>query len=253
MPETLMASTMTSISNKSKTTVVTSLECINLVQHSISFKIFADWISSQPWCNGKVGMYGKSWGGFNGLQVAFHQPPTLAAVISLYSTDDRFNDDIHWKDGCILGNGMLSWASTMFCWDARPPHPRYNPATWRQTWKQRLEEAGQSCLATWLRHHTYDEYWSWGSVKEDYQRIKIPVLAIGNLPATPCQVSDVLTSKVVGMTATPTPLSGCLRSCPTAGPWWAPGRTTGPTLWSPAPTSPSWTSVSSSGRSTSRA
>ena len=112
MPETLMASTMTSISNKSKTTVVTSLECINLVQHSISFKIFADWISSQPWCNGKVGMYGKSWGGFNGLQVAFQQPPALAAVISLYSTDDRFNDDIHWKDGCILGNGMLSWAST---------------------------------------------------------------------------------------------------------------------------------------------
>ena len=31
-------------------------------------------------------MYGKSWGGFNGLQVAFRQPPALAAIISLYST-----------------------------------------------------------------------------------------------------------------------------------------------------------------------
>ena len=45
-----------------------------------------DWISNQPWSNGNVGMYGKSWGGFNGLQVAFHQPKALKAVISLYST-----------------------------------------------------------------------------------------------------------------------------------------------------------------------
>ena len=42
-------------------------------------------------------MYGKSWGGFNGLQVAARQPPGLAAVISLYSTDDRYEEDIHWK------------------------------------------------------------------------------------------------------------------------------------------------------------
>ncbi len=28
------------------------------------------WLASQPWCNGRVGMIGKSWGGFNGLQIA---------------------------------------------------------------------------------------------------------------------------------------------------------------------------------------
>ena len=48
-----------------------------------------DWISKQFWSNGNVGMFGKSWGGFNGLQVAFEQPPALKAVISLYSTDNR--------------------------------------------------------------------------------------------------------------------------------------------------------------------
>ena len=142
-------------------------------------------------------MYGKSWGGFNGLQVAARQPPGLAAIISLYSTDDRYEEDIHWKvsssslqggcvpglspppctppcttpcatpctqpctppctqpctppctppciipctqprttpyqplysslqGGCVLGLGLLSWAATMHCWDARPPHPQYN-------------------------------------------------------------------------------------------------------------------------------
>ena len=49
-----------------------------------------DWISKQSWSNGSVGMFGKSWGGFNGLQVAFEQPPALKAVISLYSTDNRY-------------------------------------------------------------------------------------------------------------------------------------------------------------------
>ena len=34
------------------------------------------WLAAQPWCTGKVGMMGKSWGGFNCLQVAeFHRRP----------------------------------------------------------------------------------------------------------------------------------------------------------------------------------
>ena len=36
-----------------------------------------------------MGMYGKSWGGFNGLQVAFEQPPALKAVVSLFSTGKK--------------------------------------------------------------------------------------------------------------------------------------------------------------------
>ena len=28
------------------------------------------WLAAQPWCTGKVGIIGKSWGGFNGLQIA---------------------------------------------------------------------------------------------------------------------------------------------------------------------------------------
>merc|ERR1719228_3147971 len=137
-----------------------------------------DWISKQPWSNGKVGMYGKSWGGFNGLQVAFRQPPALAAIISLYSTDNRFEDDIHWKGGCVLGGGMLSWAAVMFCWDARPPHPRYNP-DWQEVWRTRLENAGECLVTKWLEHQTYDDYWKHGSVVEDTSKVGIPVLAIG--------------------------------------------------------------------------
>ena len=49
------------------------------------------WIENQEWSNGRVGMYGKSWGGFNGLQMAYHTSGRgpLKTVISLYSTHDR--------------------------------------------------------------------------------------------------------------------------------------------------------------------
>ena len=59
------------------------------------------WIAQQRWCDGKVGMIGISWGGFNGLQVAALQPPALKAVITCCSTDDRYADDVHyWAARC---------------------------------------------------------------------------------------------------------------------------------------------------------
>lgn len=33
-----------------------------------------DWIAAQDWCSGNVGMMGKSWSGFNCLQVAARRP-----------------------------------------------------------------------------------------------------------------------------------------------------------------------------------
>ena len=48
------------------------------------------WIAQQPWCSGAVGMMGKSWGGFNALQVAARRPSALKAIITVCSTDDRY-------------------------------------------------------------------------------------------------------------------------------------------------------------------
>src|SRR5690625_4941216 len=70
-----------------------------------------EWLGKQPWCTGAVGMIGKSWGGFNGLQVAARQPEGLKTVVTLCSTDDRYADDVHYRGGAILGADMLYWAS----------------------------------------------------------------------------------------------------------------------------------------------
>jgi uncharacterized protein len=135
------------------------------------------WIVQQPWCTGKIGMMGISWGGFNALQVAAMQPPGLDAIITLCSTDDRYADDIHYKGGCLL-NENLGWGATMLSYSSRPPDPMIVGDKWREMWLERLENE-PFLPAVWLRHQTRDDYWKRGSVCEDFSKIKAATLAVG--------------------------------------------------------------------------
>jgi uncharacterized protein len=134
------------------------------------------WIGKQAWCTGSVGVIGKSWGGFNGLQLAAMRPPELAAVITLCSTDDRYTDDVHYMGGCLLGDN-LSWASSMFANTSCPPDPALVGERWKDMWLQRLEGSGH-WLESWLLHQRRDEYWEHGSICEDYDSVDVPVLAV---------------------------------------------------------------------------
>lgn len=136
------------------------------------------WIEAQPWSTGKVGMIGKSWGGFNGLQVASHKPKQLKAVITLCSTDDRYSDDVHYMGGNILASDMLWWSSTMLAYNARPADPAYVGDEWKQKWLNRLEET-PPFVEEWLTHQRRDEYWKQGSVCEEDQSVSVPVFAVG--------------------------------------------------------------------------
>ena len=133
------------------------------------------WLGRQPWCDGRVGMFGISWGGFNALQIAELRPPELGAVVSVCSTDDRYADDVHHMGGCLLGDN-LSWASVMFAYTSLPPDPAIVGDRWREMWFERLEHC-RPWLATWLRHPRRDAYWQHGSVAENYDAIRVPVLA----------------------------------------------------------------------------
>jgi len=132
------------------------------------------WLAAQPWCDGTTGMMGISWGGFNSLQVAARRPPGLAAVVTVCASDDRYADDVHYMGGCLLSDN-LSWASTMFAYNACPPDPALAGERWRDLWLERIEGSGL-WLEEWLRHQRRDEYWRHGSVCEDYSDIAVPVL-----------------------------------------------------------------------------
>jgi putative CocE/NonD family hydrolase len=134
------------------------------------------WAAAQPWCSGRVGMMGKSWGGFNCLQTAALRPPALAAVLSVCSTTDRFADDIHFKGGALLGEN-IGWGAVMLSYSSRPADPMYRP-DWRAEWLARLE-AEPFLAPRWAGHQAKDAYWRHGSVGEDWGAIAAPVLVIG--------------------------------------------------------------------------
>ena len=136
------------------------------------------WIAAQPWCTGAVGMFGISWGGFNGLQVAARRPPELKAVITLCSTDDRYADDVHYRGGAVLALEMLSWGASMLSFNAIAPDPEVAGPGWREAWLERMDQV-EPYEFEWLRHQRRDDYWKQGSVCEDYDAIECPVYAIG--------------------------------------------------------------------------
>lgn len=136
------------------------------------------WMSAQPWCTGSIGMFGKSWGGFNSLQVAARQHPNLKAIITLCSTDDRYADDVHYMGGNVLASDMQWWASTMLVYNARPADLEVVGDKWREMWLDRLDKT-PPFIEEWLSHQRRDDYWKQGSVCEDYDSIKIPVFAVG--------------------------------------------------------------------------
>jgi putative CocE/NonD family hydrolase len=167
------------------------------------------WLAEQSWCSGSVGMFGISWGGFNGLQVAAHRPPALQAVLSLCSTDDRYADDVHCIGGCVLGAEVLGWPSFMLGLNALPPDPAFVGDSWRERWLERLEGT-PPFLETWLRHQRRDEFWKQGSICEDYGAIACPVYLVGGWADG---YTNAIPRTLEGLSAAGTPCKGLI------GPW----------------------------------
>ncbi|OHV60410.1 peptidase S15 [Mesorhizobium sp. LCM 4577] len=136
-----------------------------------------EWLAKQPWCSGTVGMIGISWGGFNGLQVAARRPPALKAVISLCSTDDRYNDDVHYLGGAQMCDNLM-WGTTAWAIAMTPPDPAIVGERWRELWEGRLDGNG-IWMQDWFEHQRRDDFYKHGSICEDYSDVEIPVYAVG--------------------------------------------------------------------------
>ena len=150
-----------------------------LVQEQDDALEVIEWLTTQPWCNGNVGMMGLSWGGFNSLQVAARAPEPLKAIIAVGATVDRYNDDVHYKNGCLL-NEHFGWGTSFTSFQTRPPDPDVVGEAWRDMWLNRLENL-PFFTETWFEHPTRDEYWKHGSVCEDYGAIKAATLIVAGL------------------------------------------------------------------------
>jgi len=149
------------------------------------------WLAKQPWCTGKVGQFGISWGGFSALQVAARRPPALKAIITHCSTDDRYTDDAHYEGGCIIDD-MYDWGIEHTVNGTRPPDPAIVGERWREMWMQRLEHL-DFFVGNWLEHQHRDAFWQHGSVDVDYAQIECAVYAVGGwVDAYHCTIPRML-------------------------------------------------------------
>ncbi len=139
------------------------------------------WLADQDWCNGRVGMFGTSYSGFNSLQMACERPAALGAICAIYATDDRFTDDVHWRGGALRLVDLIDYCHYMTPMNLLPPVPAVWGEGWRAEWLRRCE-AAEPWLLTWLDQSQDGGYWRHGSVRtavgEGYDRIACPTMIV---------------------------------------------------------------------------
>lgn len=120
-----------------------------------------EWTADQPWCNGRVGMFGKSYGGSNCLSTAVQDPEPLEAMVPIMAGISSY------EEVAYLG-GVLSpferaghWNSQMLALQSLPSSVRDTNGQWSEAWKDHLAELreGQPWLFNTMDHETKDEYW----------------------------------------------------------------------------------------------
>jgi uncharacterized protein len=148
-----------------------------LVERSDLCTVIA-WLAEQEWCDGNVGMFGTSYSGFNSLQIAAERPPALKAIVAIYSSDDRWTDDVHWRGNALRLVDLVDYCHYMTPMCVLPPVPAEWPGSWREEWQRRWD-TNEPWLLTWLRENRDGPYWQAGSLRHlGYDRITCATMIV---------------------------------------------------------------------------
>ncbi len=141
-----------------------------------------EWLAGQPWSNGRIGMFGTSYSGFNSLQMAADGVPALHAVVATYATDDRYTDDVHYCGGVLRAIDLIDYPLYMVAMNSLPPVPAVFGEGWRDEWRRRIDDT-PPWLLEWMRHPADGPTWRRGSIRlgpdgAGYERMACPTMLI---------------------------------------------------------------------------
>jgi predicted acyl esterase len=132
-------------------------------------------MAALPWCNGSIGMQGKSWAGFNALMMAMRQPPALKALLVAHASEDLYANDVHNWDGVLHLDIFTEEIETE---SLMPKSPDY--VIDKDYFTNRFDR--EPWIFTYLEHQRDGKFWRDGrSLFTAYDRVKIPVYAIGGM------------------------------------------------------------------------
>jgi len=145
-----------------------------------------EWLSKQPWCDGKIGMWGGSYAGSNQWSVAGKAPPHLETIVPVASPcaavdlprkNIAYPYDIQWF---TLVSGVTDNATIWM--DQRFWIEKFREFYLKQLPYETLDSFvgnSSSHFQKWIEHPDVDEYWeSLAPSRERYKAIEMPILTI---------------------------------------------------------------------------
>jgi uncharacterized protein len=146
-----------------------------------------EWLSSQPFCNGKVAMWGGSYAGYNQWATATEFPPHLATIVPAGSP--YIGVDFPMRNN-IFNPYLVQWL-TFTSGRTSQTQVFYDNAFWSRLYR-RWHQSGRSfrdadtllgngspIFQEWLTHPEPDEYWDkYNPTAQQYAQLQIPILTI---------------------------------------------------------------------------
>jgi uncharacterized protein len=146
-----------------------------------------EWLARQPWCNGKVTMWGGSYAGHNQWLTLREKPPHLATIVPVASPYPSVDFpmvknifasyDIQWLTftSGLLANQRLFNEDSFWTQKFTERYLAHRP--FREL--DQIVGNRSTVFQKWLAHPTPDEYWrSMAPKPEDYGRMEVPILSI---------------------------------------------------------------------------
>lgn len=145
-----------------------------------------DWISKQPWSDGRVATYGASYDGFSQWAIAKHRPPALKAMMDSVSNAPAVDAPM---TGGVFFRFQYPWTFYTTSNKTLDPETYGDRARWSKlfnTWYRtgaawrsldKIDGTPNPYWDRWLEHPTYDAYWqSVVAYGDDFAHIDVPVL-----------------------------------------------------------------------------
>lgn len=145
-----------------------------------------DWVSKQPWCNGKVGMYGGSYLGFSQWSAMKKVHPALKTIVPQVAVGAGIDFPMH--NGVFMSYA-LSWIRFVDNNKLTDGEDFGNTSKWESVFTHYFKEGKSfrsldsiegkpsSLFQRWLDHPDYDSYWQdMTPQKKAFADINIPIL-----------------------------------------------------------------------------
>lgn len=141
-----------------------------------------NWIASQKWSDGNVGMIGSSYSGFVQWAAAASGNPHLKAIISIVTAGSPFGD-IPRQNG-LYSSGFLAWIFMMA--KKKTDREAMNRNDWNEVLNIRpIKDIPKLALGfdipfwdKWMKHPNYDEFWATFDWTRLGKKINVPALYI---------------------------------------------------------------------------